>query len=93
MTDPVEAAFAALLDRYNITYTRPDRDKKDHSNLDFFLPEFALSVEVKAWSCERLHQQLRDSGRERDGILVIVGLAGVKAFGALLAKVVAKDGE
>lgn len=75
MEDPVEAAMMLLLYQYGIQYTRPERDGS--CSLDFYLTEYDLYVEVKSWSCERLHEQLRNSRKETSGILVVIGIEGV----------------
>lgn len=87
MTDPLELEMIDILDGHGIHYTRPECDSNQTSNLDFHLTDLDLSIEVKAWSCERLHQQLRDSGKESTGIIVIIGIEGVRKFGQLLGRV------
>ena len=88
--DPIEIAFEEILIAHNIPYECPDSTKgrmPGKRYLDFYLPTFGLSVELKAYSCERLHKQLRGSGKEKEGIVVIIGLNGVNAFGRLLVAV------
>jgi hypothetical protein len=84
ITDPLEAEMARILDLHQIVYTRPEKDKSDASTLDFYLPKYGLSIEVKAWSCERMHEQIRRSGRERSGVMVLIGMPAVHALRMLL---------
>lgn len=86
--DPVELATAKVFRHFDIKFTRPDKDGS--GNLDFYLPEYQLYVEVKAWSCERLHTQLRASGKERAGIVVLIGIEAVRKFGAMLLDIKVK---
>lgn len=86
--DPVEQAFEAVLDGHRIRFSRPERDAAPHSGrprLDYFLLDYGVYVEVKAWSSERLHKQLRESGKEADGIIVLIGIPAVRAFGLMLS--------
>lgn len=83
MTDPLEARFMEIMQLHGITYTRPEKDGSHGSRLDFWLPQFGLAVEVKSWSSERQHEQLKD---ERSAMLLI-GIDGVNAFGKILRAV------
>lgn len=74
----------ATLTKLGIQFTRPDKTPGSVSTLDFHLTTINLSIEVKAWSCERLHDQLRRSGKEQDGIVVLIGEPAVDAFCLLL---------
>jgi len=87
INDPLEREFMAILDRFHIRYERPERQSTEASNLDFYLPDFKLSCEVKSWSSERIHAQLRTSGKEQEGILLIIGIDGVRKFGELLEEI------
>ena len=82
--DQLEAKMDATLIRLGIPFTRPDKTPHSVSTLDFHLTGINLSVEVKAWSCERLHDQLRRSGKEREGIVVLIGENAVDTFCHLL---------
>lgn len=84
MDDPLEARLVEILEQNGIAYTRPERNPKGKSTLDFYLPQYGLSIEVKAWSTERLHGQLVNSGMEKHGIMVLIGLPAVEAFGKLM---------
>lgn len=80
-TDPVELAFEGLCGRYGIPFDRPD--KQGTGNLDYYLPTIGLHCEMKSWSSERLHTQLRSSGHEQDGIMVLVGIEAVTKLARL----------
>ncbi len=90
-SDPLELEIAKVFDRFRIKYSRPERQPFEASTLDFFLPDYELSVEVKAWSSERLHKQLRNSGKEKEGILVFIGLESVKKFAQILSDLRGKE--
>ena len=81
--DPLEAAFVAICEERGWNFTRPEREAGGHGpngTLDFYLPQFGLAVEVKAWSCKRLVRQLEG----RTGVMVLIGLDAVRAFGRML---------
>lgn len=79
---PVEKAFMALCEKREIKYTRPEKEKHNSSNLDFYLPYYGLYVEVKAFSCDRIHDQIKDHG----SVMVLVGESAVQAFGELISQ-------
>ena len=94
-SNPVEMAFEQVLIAFDIRYTCPDQEKgvrreRHQTALDFYLPDFNVSVEVKSASCERMHAQIRNSGKEDEGVIVLVGLGAVQAFCNLLAYARAK---
>jgi len=80
--DPLEAKIADALDRHNITYKRDVfvGGGPNGRMLDFYLPEFGLYIEVKAFPCERMYRQVAGM----TNILAVIGKQGVDAFGALL---------
>jgi hypothetical protein len=63
MSDVMELEFAALLDEFKISYSRPDQTKGG-GRLDFYLPEFRLYVEVKTYECPRLLDQIKSVNGE-----------------------------
>lgn len=85
MTDPLELEFIRICKLHGINFTQPELIKGGrgpHGSLDFHLTDYNLSVEVKAWSCERMVKQL--DGKQ--GVMVLIGLGAVQAFGALLMR-------
>jgi len=82
--DPVEAAFMEMCDDLHINYIRPE---KYGGRIDFYLPGFALYVEVKAWPCERLHDQLESIEAGKNAAMVLVGVKSVHALRCLLSKI------
>ena len=89
---PVELAFEQLLIKHGIVYSCPDQEKglPGQTKLDFFLPEFQLTVEVKTYSTPRLHDQITRSGKEEEGLIVLVGIKAVHAFDRLLESLLKK---
>lgn len=82
--DPLEKMLEDCLKQNKMPYTRPERLIHEESTLDFHLTNLGVSIEVKAWSCERMHDQLRDSKQEANGIIVLIGLPAVRTFVAFL---------
>lgn len=80
--DPIELEFMAMCDRHGITCIRP---QEWGSRLDFYLPGFDLYVEVKAYSCERLHGQLESANAGPCPVMVLVGLRSVKILEQLIS--------
>lgn len=83
MLDPLESAFAEICTLHGIRFTRPEQiagGHGPHGSLDFHLTDYGLSVELKAWSCERMVRQLYG----KQGVMVLIGLSAVEAFGKLL---------
>ena len=79
--DPLELAFESLLIKHGINYTLPEEvGGVPVRKLDFHLTDFSVSVEVKAYSTPRLHEQLVGSGKEAEGIIVLVGMGAVEAL-------------
>lgn len=76
---PEEAELVRFFAHNQIRYVRPDREKGMVSTLDFYLPDYGVSIEVKAWSTERIHTQIERSG-EDGKVIVLVGLVAVHAF-------------
>lgn len=78
--DQLEASMEAFFERHSITYTRPERTKDTQSTLDYYLPRYNLSIEVKAYATERLVTQIVKSGLDAGPVMVLIGLDGVLAF-------------
>lgn len=72
---PLENQMTILLEEMNINYTRPERAGK---NLDFYLVDFGLAVEVKQFHSDRVNKQIKDSGFPT--VMVLIGRESVKAF-------------
>ena len=83
--DPVELAFDNLCDIFDLEYVRPDHSDNPKGRLDFYLPYFDLYVEVKAHSCERLHEQLESVAGKP--VIALIGKQSVDALYRLLARV------
>lgn len=56
--DPMEAEVIELLNHHGIAFTRPERNKFDPTNLDFYLPAQELYLEVKQFHTPRIAAQL-----------------------------------
>jgi hypothetical protein len=78
----LEAMFENFLIDQKIQFTRPERDRSDPANLDFFLPAFDTYVEVKQFHTDRIAEQVSRVQPPR-GCIVIVGESGVRAFIAI----------
>lgn len=85
--DPVELATERLLNNFGIRFTRPTSSSHGHPALDFYLTDYQMSIEVKAWSCERMHDQIRNSGLEREGVIIIIGIEAVFKLGRMLSEI------
>lgn len=79
MTCPLEKKMVALLTKHAIDFRRPDRDKDDPTTLDFFLPDFALYVEVKQFHSPRISDQLAKVP-QRTSAIVLMGPTAVEDF-------------
>jgi hypothetical protein len=77
--DPLELMVGQFLTDCHVRYIRPDRSPTVKSTLDFYLPDFDVSIEVKSWNSERLHDQIKRSG-EDGKVIVLIGMQAVKAF-------------
>jgi hypothetical protein len=84
MSDPIEKAFARLCDDFDIRYKRPEKDPKSQSTLDFQLLDYDVSVEVKQFPTERIHDQMVRSGEKN--IIVLVGRGSVEALRKLMER-------
>ena len=85
----LESLFELELIKLGVCYVRPEQIAGSSNTLDFqlLLPAELggpVCVEVKAWSSERLHDQLRRSGAEAGGIVVLVGVPAVRLFLGML---------
>lgn len=89
MTDPLEKKMAAILERSGIEFTRPERDRNDPTNLDFYLPAFDVYIEVKQFHSDRIARQLA-SVPEKSTAIVLVGPSAIAAFERLCAALVAQ---
>lgn len=83
MSSLVEDEFENLLISLNIRFSRPERDASTPINLDFYLPDYDLYVEVKTFHTNRLVKQLEILPQDSN-VLVLTGLNSVKAFRKLL---------
>jgi hypothetical protein len=70
MTCRLEKQLDALLTKAGIGFTRPDRDRHDPTNLDFYLPDFNLYVEVKQYHSPRITGQLAQVPRQVSAIVL-----------------------
>ncbi len=84
ITDPLERRVAEAFDRAGIRYTHESQRKHKHGSagvdkgtpcLDFYLPEWDLHVEVKAFYSERVHKQL-----EGKKVILLQGQGAVEWF-------------
>lgn len=86
MTCPLEKQMASLLDRCGIDYTRPEQDRRDPTNLDFYLPDFDLYVEVKQFHTPRVEKQLELVPKKANA-LVLQGMTAVLQFERLCTRI------
>lgn len=78
--DPEQAfLLACRILRWEVT--RPEREG---GRVDFFLPKFGLYVEVKAYGCERLIDQINSVNNGAGPMMVLIGMKGVLAFISML---------
>lgn len=89
MDDPLEVAFAKMLMDAGIEFTRPERDAREPTNLDFYLPEIGIYVEIKQFHTPRIADQLAQLPQQKSA-LVLVGPQSVKDFMMLIAALTAK---
>lgn len=80
--DPLEMLVAKTLDHLEIRYVCPDSDKgfSTLKKLDFFIPDWNLYIECKAWGSARLHKQVE----EVNNCIVLIGLAATARFCEML---------
>jgi hypothetical protein len=71
-----------LLKAADIRYTRPERDPSDPANLDFYIPELRLYIEVKASHADhgRLERQLGKVPIPNRNVMVLMGHTAVEQF-------------
>ena len=82
LDDPIELAMIALLERHKIAYERPDRQQDNPVNLDFYLPEHGIYIEVKQFHTDRIARQLA-AVPERSTAIALVGPTCVSDFAKL----------
>lgn len=79
MRCPLEAQVESTLDDLAIHYVRPDRIAETKRGamlpLDFYIPQWGLYIEVKAWGTDRIHPQIE---RVSNGFVVIGPIATQK---------------
>jgi len=76
----LEHQFLSLMTKYGVRCI--EAPPQNGRQLDFYLPTLGIYVELKTWSCERLHHQLEAyAGRP---IIVLVGFDSVRAFANVL---------
>ncbi len=85
MNDPLEMKLSKVLDDSGLQYTRPERDRNDPSNLDFYIPNLDLYIEVKAYHTQRIWNQVERTP-DKSSILVLIGRRSVEAFRELVGK-------
>jgi hypothetical protein len=79
MTCPLEKQMVALLEDADIEFTRPERERRDPTNLDFHLSAFDLYIEVKMFHTDRIVDQLSKVPVGKS-VIVLVGPQSVTAF-------------
>lgn len=64
-----------LLETAGIDYTCPERDPLDPTNLDFYLPDYRLYIEIKASHVDkgRLERQLERVPIPNRNVMVLMG--------------------
>lgn len=70
--DPLESAVETFLRARKIKFSRPEQDSTDRANLDFYLPDFNLYIEVKQYHTPRIAEQLSRVPEHRN-VMVLVG--------------------
>lgn len=81
MENPLEMQLEEALRTADVGYSRPDRDVRDPTNLDFRLHDVAGNpyIEVKAWHSPRLAEQLEKMPSGANAI-ILVGQGSVTAL-------------
>jgi hypothetical protein len=77
-TDPLELRIIKLLDYKNIAFIHESQTsfpRKNGRSLDFYLPDFDLYIEVKAFHTERINKQLGAYANEN--IILIIQEASI----------------
>lgn len=79
VSDPLEATLAHALDAANIPYLT-DYEKKSPKNLDFYLPDTNVHIEVKGGDTPRALKQL-----SRDpNVILVKGVAATRFLAQLI---------
>lgn len=71
--DPIERRVAEVLDSAGVRYVH-ERENPEQ-RLDFYLPDFDIFIECKAYNSSRLEQQIK----EKD-VIVVQGRKAADAF-------------
>lgn len=82
MTCILEKTLAAMLHAASIAFTVPERDNADPINLDFYLPDLRIYIEVKQFHTPRIADQLAKVP-ERVSVIVLQGPSAVADFAKL----------
>jgi hypothetical protein len=82
MSNPVEKTFERFCEKYDIAFARTERNRSSRSTLDFHLTDYNLSVEVKQFSSDRIHEQITRSGET--SVMVLIGVGAVLALERLV---------
>ena len=80
-TDPLEDALASALDQAGVAYVR-DRDGLVPTNLDFYLPDHDLYIEVKRFHSDRIGPQMARA----DNVIAVQGADAVRWLCNLLTR-------
>lgn len=91
MTCPLENRMCALLESSGIIFTRPERDQRDPTTLDFYLPTLNTYIEVKQFHTARIAKQLEPVPKGATAI-VLQGINAVRDF-EQLCKIIRKNWE
>lgn len=73
--DPMEAGVRDALTQIGITFTEPSP-----LNLDFYLPDYGVHVEVKQFHSDRIAEQMSRA----ENVIALQGRAAVNLFIAML---------
>ena len=79
MLDPVESIVADALDRAGYSY-RID-GQGETRNLDFYLPELDLYIEVKQFHSDRIAEQMSRA----ENVIAIQGVGAARAFARMIS--------
>ena len=80
-SDPIEKIIAVALDSAGIRYVLDgDAPKSLTHNLDFYIPDFGIHIEVSAYYTARKIEQLSRA----DSVIYVQGRAAANAFAQLL---------
>ena len=77
-SDHLELAVAEILERHNIEFVHESQN--NGSNIDFYLPDYDVYIEVKQYHSDRVINQLN----KRDNIILIQGIGSIKMIERLL---------